>query len=170
MAVPLDRPVVSPIIVGREPHLEALERAIEQVAAGRGQVVLVAGEAGVGKSRLVAEAKQRAAGRSLLNLQGNCFEPDRSLPYAPIADLLRALFATRPPDEVVSHVGPVASELMTVLPELAAWCPGATSAGSLEPEQAQRRLVHALTQLFAGLAATQPLLIVLEDLHWGDEA
>src|SRR5919198_416190 len=63
MLAPLDRPIVCPITVGREPHLAALDRLLDQLVAGQGQTLLTAGEAGIGKSRLVAETKLRAAER-----------------------------------------------------------------------------------------------------------
>ncbi len=90
----LDRPVVCPVLIGRAPHLEALGRYLRQVVEHRGQTLLVAGEAGVGKSRLVAEARERAAQLGMAVLEGHCFESRRSLPYAPLIDLLRAAEAT----------------------------------------------------------------------------
>src|SRR5688500_4301458 len=86
----LDRPVVCPVLIGRAPHLEALERYLRYVLENRGQTLLVAGEAGVGKSRLVAEARERAEQHGMTVLQGHCFETHQSLPYAPLIDLLRA--------------------------------------------------------------------------------
>src|SRR5215472_18432397 len=109
MQTPLDKPIVCPITIGRDPHLAAVDRLLYQLIAGSGQTLLVAGEAGIGKSRLVAETKARAAERGVLVLQGQCFETDRSLPYAPFVDLLRG-FTTAHPD--------LASAELDVLPDL----------------------------------------------------
>src|SRR5437764_14308632 len=95
MATLVAKPVVCPVLIGRAAYMQALSRCIAEAPGRRGQVVLVAGEAGIGKSRLVAEAKARAADEGLLVLQGHCFEPDRVLPYAPLLDLLRALMAAQ---------------------------------------------------------------------------
>lgn len=168
MAVPFDRPIVSPVLVGRAPYLDALDRVLGRLREG-GQTLLVAGEAGIGKSRLVAEARSRAARLDLSVLQGNCYEPDRSLPYAPVLDLLRALLSTHSAEELERFWSPTAGELATVLPELAARLPGITPAPPLDPEQEKRRLFNALASFFGALASAQPALIVMEDLHWADD-
>jgi predicted ATPase len=98
MVVPFDKPIVCPVLVGRDAHLEALLHCLDHAKAGLGQTVLITGEGGIGKSRLVAEAKPHAQRAGFLILQGNCFEPDRSLPYAPILDLLRACVASSDTD------------------------------------------------------------------------
>jgi DNA-binding CsgD family transcriptional regulator/Tfp pilus assembly protein PilF len=169
MPAPTLRNVVCPVLVGRAQHVDSIEHVIEAVASGRGQSAAICGEAGIGKSRLVAETKARMSGRGALILQGNCFEPDATLPYAPILDLLRACFATRAPDEVAACIGPDAPELVKLLPELTAILPGLAPAPPLDPEQEKRRIFLALAQFFARLAAKQPLLVVIEDVHWSDD-
>src|SRR5579864_2053689 len=91
MTAVFETPVVCPVLIGRTAYVQALTRCIAEARGGRGQMVLVVGEAGIGKSRLVAEAKTRAGDEGLFVLQGNCFEPDRSLPYEPLLDMLRVL-------------------------------------------------------------------------------
>jgi predicted ATPase len=80
MATLFEKPVTCPVLIGRAAYVQALNRWVAEARGGHGQAVLVAGEAGIGKSRLVAKAKARAAGEGLLVLQGNYFEPDRLLP------------------------------------------------------------------------------------------
>ncbi len=101
MASPLNRPLVCPIVVGRVPYLAALDAQIEAARSAEGQVLFVTGEAGIGKSRLVAEARARAAARRMLVLAGRCFEPDHTFPYAPLLDLLRTYLAAQPADTAV---------------------------------------------------------------------
>src|SRR5215510_11747079 len=91
MSVSLDKPILCPIMVGRASNLDLLKQRLNQAQRGHGQIILLAGEAGIGKSRLVAEAKAWGQRNGFVILQGNCFEPDRASPYAPILDLLRAL-------------------------------------------------------------------------------
>src|SRR5947209_3702025 len=120
MAVPFDQAVVCPITVGRAQNLEALRRCVEQVQGGKGQTLLIAGEAGIGKSRLVAEARAYAAHLGFLVLQGNCFESDRSLPYAPLLDIMH-------------------TPLAAGLPEITSFLPAITLGPAREPEQEKRR-------------------------------
>src|SRR5438132_7341001 len=97
MAVPVTQSIVCPVLIGRQSHLDSLVQFIEQAYSGHGQTILVSGEAGIGKSRLIAEAikytrasHSRTASPATLILEGRCFEPDRSLPYARFLDLLRS--------------------------------------------------------------------------------
>jgi predicted ATPase len=125
---------------------------------------------------LVAEALAAARTRrthdgqpGLLVLQGRCFEPDRALPYAPLLDLLHTFFSARSPDDILREAGSTAPELVKLLPELATVLPDLAPTPAFEPEQEKRRLFQALTQFFTCLAARQPLLVVVEDVHWSDD-
>jgi hypothetical protein len=89
MTAPFEISVICPVLVGRTPQLDLLDRSIAEVLSGHGQTVLIAGEAGIGKSRLTAEAGARfrahlatADQLAVRILTGRCFEPDRVLPYA----------------------------------------------------------------------------------------
>jgi DNA-binding CsgD family transcriptional regulator/tetratricopeptide (TPR) repeat protein len=169
-ATPLDQPIVCPVLIGRDPHLDAVLRCVDEARTGHGRVVLVSGEAGIGKSRLVAEVRARAQRAGAAVLEGHCFEPDRSLPYAPLQDLLQSVPVTQSPYAIVDALGPAAYDLVPLLPDLAGWLPAARSAGPLDPEQEKRRLFVALTQLFVRHAAVNPLLVAIEDVHWSDDA
>jgi DNA-binding CsgD family transcriptional regulator len=181
MATTLDRSVLCPVLVGRAPYLDSLKHRLEQVGVGHGQIILITGEAGIGKSRLVAETKTLAAHHNFTTLQGNCFELDRSLPYAPLLDLLRGVIAA-PTGRgaapagwgAVSALEPFAPQLSHLLPELPKLFPNLQPAPDLEPEQAKRRLFQTLTDFFVRALYTTPqhttpLLLILEDLHWCDD-
>ena len=84
MTIPFHQPVVCPILIGRSAELTALQECIEAAARGQGGVVLLSGEAGIGKSRLVAELQRFAAAQDFQLLGGQCFPTDRSCPYAPL--------------------------------------------------------------------------------------
>jgi predicted ATPase len=170
MSSPIDSPFICPVLIGREPQLALLDRQIARAADGQGQVALIAGEAGVGKSRLVAEAKTRAIAQGFTVLQGRCFEPDRALPYAPLCDLLRSYMAALASDAMAQALGPMAPQLASLLPELLPTIPDLAPLPALDPEQERRRITQALVQFFSQRAATQPLLLVVEDLHWSDDA
>src|SRR5689334_10851896 len=100
MNAPFETPIVCPVLIGRERQLDLLSRLVDQARTGQGQTALIAGEAGIGKSRLIAELKPAATRQGLTILQGRCFEPDRVLPYAPLLDLLPSWLAGRAAHEV----------------------------------------------------------------------
>lgn len=167
--VPFDKPIVSPVLIGRAPEVEILERALSAAQRGTGQCIVIAGEAGIGKSRLLSEIRRRAEAARFLIVQGYCFEQDLSFPYAPLLDALRTHLARRAPAEIHAILGPFAPEILKLLPELALLLPDLQPTPALDPEAEQRRLFEALTQCFIRLAAAQPLLLILEDLHWSDQ-
>src|SRR5688500_14255258 len=109
MAIMFNSPAVCPVLIGRQSELTTLHALAAQARAGRGQVLLLAGEAGIGKSRLAAEAKMQARTQGFLVLQGNCYPNDRSSPYAPLLDLLTS---------------PQSARLEPLPPELALLYPG----------------------------------------------
>ena len=169
MRTPAEHVVVCPVMVGRQRALDALDRTVSAVTAGHGQVVAISGEAGLGKSRLVAAAQRSAAEAQLRVMQGHCFEPDASLPYAPVIDLLRACIGTHDRGDVVDWIGPDAPEIVKILPDLMGLLPDLIPAPAVDPEQEKRRILHGLGQFFARAASHGPLLVVIEDLHWSDD-
>jgi predicted ATPase len=169
MVAPFHEPMVSPVIVGRAAHLAFFDRILDDSRSGRGHTLLVSGEPGIGKSRLVSEGKRRAQHLGFATLEGWCFETDRSLPYAPVADLLRGHIFECPPEGLAGRLGPGAAEFVQVLPELAGRLPGLRAPERFEPGQERRRLFQAVAQLIADLARRGPVLMLVEDLHWSDE-
>jgi predicted ATPase/DNA-binding CsgD family transcriptional regulator len=172
MTTPFNASVVCPRLIGRSAELAAFHLLLDQAKSGRGQVALLCGEAGVGKSRLVAEMKTYAASRGFLLLQGNCFQADRAFPYAPFLDLLRSYFpgSSRLPRH--HDLLPFAQELSQFLPDVTSLIPEHPPlrlSPSLDAQQEQRRLFALLLHFFTEQATRQPLLFILEDLHWCDE-
>jgi tetratricopeptide (TPR) repeat protein len=180
-------------LIGREKELAGLSDALAAVRAGRGQIVTLIGEAGVGKSRLVAELKELAlapvADQPLpLWLEGRCLDVGMAVSYWPFLDLLRAHFAFLPEDDdrargarvsaaVDALVGrgdlPLgrAEEMLPLLGHLL----GARFGSDLDerlahasPEQIKHQTFLILVDLLVALARPQPLILVLEDLHWAD--
>lgn len=159
--------VTSPRIIGRQAQIESLSQLLERVRRGQGTAAVISGEAGIGKSRLVAETTERARGQGLAILQGNCFESDRHLPYAPILDLLRTHLSTLSRDQIAIEFSSFAPELSQLVPELALYLPASQSAVSMAPDLDQPRLFRSLVQL---LARYSPVLVIFEDLHWCDDS
>jgi predicted ATPase len=166
---PLDMPVVSPVLVGRIQEMDTLERALHSAQRGAGQCIVIAGEAGVGKSRLLSEICRRAEVERFLILRGYCFEQDAAFPYAPLVDALRTHLARCVPLEINERLGPFAPEIVKLVPEMALALPDLQPSPALDPEAEKRRLFESLIGFFIRLAAMQPLLLILEDLHWSDK-
>jgi predicted ATPase len=93
MTIPFHQSVVCPILIGRNAELTALQACLESAARGQGGIVLLSGEAGIGKSRLVAELQRSAEAFDFQLLGGQCFPTDRACPYAPLLDLLGTFLA-----------------------------------------------------------------------------
>jgi predicted ATPase len=89
----LTQPIICPILVGRDAQLAMIGQWIAEAREGTGRIAVNSGEAGVGKSRLVAEASPRAAEHGFAVFRGRSFEDNRGLPYAPLIDLLRGYLA-----------------------------------------------------------------------------
>ncbi len=139
--------VVCPILIGRTADLTAFHLLVDQAKNGKGQVALLGGEAGVGKSRLVEEVKTYAANQGFLLLQGNCFQTDRVFPYAPFLDLLRSCLSGSSPLTRHDDLTPFAQELSQFLSDVTPLIPGRTLLmvpASLEPQQEKRRLFALL--------------------------
>ncbi len=173
MTTRLHQPVVCPILIGRSAELAALQECIEAAARGQGGIVLLCGEAGIGKSRLMAELQRAAEAQGFHLLGGQCFPTDRSCPYAPLLDLVRAFLAPLSPAQIAATLGVWARTLFPVLPEQIQHLPEVASLpplSSLDPEQEQRRLFTTLAEVFTKQATSQPVLLVVEDIHWSDES
>ncbi len=169
MLTPFSKPVVCPVLIDRVNDLATLHALIDQAKSGRGQVVLLCGEAGIGKSRLVAETKTYAATQDFLLLQGNCFSADISYPYAPLLDLLRSSAANQLAAAGASNLTPFARELHQLLPDIVPLPPELAPTSSLDPEQQKRRLFTALAQFFINQTTRRPVLLIIEDIHWSDD-
>jgi DNA-binding CsgD family transcriptional regulator/tetratricopeptide (TPR) repeat protein len=158
--------VASPTFVGRVEELELLEAARRRAADGEPAVVLVGGEAGVGKTRLVAELTSRCATEGTPVLVGGCVPVgDGALPYAPIVEALRALLGDVGVGVVRELVGPSWPEVARLLPAL-----GEPDRSGLSDQAAQARLFELLLGLLGRLGEQTPLVLVVEDLHWADRS
>jgi DNA-binding CsgD family transcriptional regulator/tetratricopeptide (TPR) repeat protein len=174
---------LSPSMFGREAQLGELERALEQVRAGTGRLVFVAGEAGIGKTRLVQEFVARAPAGTLV-AQGQCFDEDPAEPFAPFRELLRGMLPSRRPEDLLRAAGPWAAELGWLLPVFEEQEKGrkreeesrgssSVSSSPLLPFSPsvvgeKRRLFEAIFRVLRPVDE-QCRIVVLEDLHWSDQ-
>lgn len=173
MGIQLHQSIVCPILVGRSAELASLQANIQRTSSEQGGSVLVSGEAGIGKSRLVAELRRSAQSLEFQLFAGQCFPTDRSCSYAPLIDLLSAFLAPLSPSQITVSLGASARALIPLLPDQVQHLPELASLPPLsdqDPEQDKRRLFTALVDVFMKQAISQSVLFVVEDIHWSDES
>ena len=150
------------------PELATSVAALESAIAGEPAVLLVGGEAGVGKTRLVEEAAERARGRGARVLTGSCIElGGEGVPLSPLVDALRTLMRVMDPDELDGFLGPARPDLARLLPELD---PEAAHAPAPAGESGSARLLELVFGVVQRLAADRTLMFVIEDLQWADRS
>lgn len=159
--------VSSPRFVGRLEELGELEAALARAEEGHASTMVVGGEAGIGKTRLVREFAGLALGRGARVLSGGCIELLHGvLPYAPLVEAMRTLAADLPADELDRVLGTARPELARLVPSLAE--SGAPAAGIGGAAAAQSVLFEHVLCVLQRLGERSPVILVLEDLHWSD--
>ena len=159
------RPAAARLFVGRDKELSELHTALRRSTAGRPAMLLVAGEAGVGKTRLAGQfAEQTRRAGTLVAVGGAAPLTGGAVAYAPLVQALRVLADDHEPTVLREF----RAELAGVLAELTGDGPARERAWA--PELGRGRLFDRLCRLFGGLGGSAPLLLVLEDLHWADSA
>jgi len=164
--------------VGRNAEMEQLESALEEARQGRGRVVAVVGDPGMGKSRLFHELTHSDSVRGCRVLQTSCLSYGQAKSYRPVIDLLRAYFRIDDRDDlrsirakITGHVLTLDESLRDLLPPIF-WLfdvlPEGDGLGNLEPPHRRQVTLDALERLLWRESRMQPLVLVVEDLHWID--
>ena len=162
----LEQAVAAPW-VGRAAELARLRKEADVAVAGRSGLILVAGEGGIGKTRLVAELAAGLDGVRVL--YGRCDE-EEIFPFGPWVDLLRPPLERMDDAELANLLGADAARLARLLPELRERLPAGAVEPAGDPETERRLLFDAVTRVVRRLALHEPLLLVLDDLHWADRS
>ncbi|MDQ6722090.1 MAG: AAA family ATPase, partial [Candidatus Dormibacteraeota bacterium] len=152
-------------LVGRDSEISLLEDALLAALRGDGGVVIVGGEAGMGKTRLVTELVARARRRGAVVVSGACSEAELSLPYLPFLEAMGNHLAREDVLALRDRLGPAAEELAQLFPQM-----GRPGPAGGDPQQAKHRLFESILLLLRDAARSSALLVVLEDLHWADPA
>jgi tetratricopeptide (TPR) repeat protein len=156
--------------VGRELERATLLHLLEQAARGEGCVAMIAGPAGVGKTRIATEIGAEASARRFQTLAGNCYERDDAVPYIPVVEILESFFGrAASPEAVRLALGDDAAEIARLVPQLRRTFHDIPSPLEASPEQSRRVLFNAVAEFLVRAAADSPLLLLVEDLHWADE-
>jgi len=158
-------------LVGREREIALLREHLRNAAKGRGELLLVSGEAGLGKTRLVQELQREARSVGMLSLVGHCLYQEDPNPYLPFAEILQSYLDTRetmvgmPDGEEQDEIGHLIARLSSFLPYTAA--PQDTASHEvLGWADAQTALFETIRQVLVALTQKQPLLLLVEDLQW----
>ena len=161
-------------LVGREAALERLENAMAAARAGHGRAVLISGEPGIGKSRLMQAFATSIQGQAII-LAGASYPDVQPMPYQPIVEALRSALKVQPAllsavtDSGYRVPSVWLAEASRLLPELRHMVPGLPPPADVSPEQVRARLFEALSQLVLSLADGQhPVMLCLDDIHWSD--
>lgn len=165
---PLDG-VATEVFVGRRREMDLLRGLADAAFGGDGKVLLVGGEAGIGKTRLARELATYARMRGAEVLWGGCRE-DEGTAYAPWVQILGALVRTLDFDSLEELAGRRGGDLARILPSLVERLPGLKPPPELDAEQSRRRLYEGVSEFLCAAADRRPLVVVLDDVHWADAA
>jgi tetratricopeptide (TPR) repeat protein/transcriptional regulator with XRE-family HTH domain len=156
--------------VGRGVEFGLLIGLVARLTTGTGHAVLIEGEPGIGKSRLMREVARYAEAQGLPTLATNCYEIDRAMPYQPVIDLVTRALDRASPD-ALRKIAPVSlAELAALVPAVAERFPGLPRLSGDFPEARQARLSRAVGQLLEATADGGPLILMVDDIQWADDA
>ena len=156
--------------VGRDKEYGQLIGLIDGLAAGNGCVVLIRGEAGIGKSRLMHEAARHAQLRALATLTTNCYEIERAIAYQPVIDLVAQACEALSESQLRMIAPILLAEIAALAPAMAARLTDLPPLSVDFPEARQARLFLALVQLFDVLAQRRQLMLTIDNIQWADDA
>jgi AAA ATPase-like protein len=157
--------------VGRESELSTIRAAIDRALTGHGSVVMLAGGAGVGKTRLAMETAEYASRVGFRYLVGHCYEREERYPFLPFAEIIESNLAEAVSlDDFRRRMGANAAELAQIAPSLRRVFPDIPQPLELPPAQMRRHLFQSVSDAMGRAAQTRSLLYIVEDLHWADES
>lgn len=157
--------------VSRAEEKAELSAAIDQAESGSGSLIMISGEPGVGKTRLVQEAAGYAGERGFLCLTGRCYEMEGAAAYLPFIELLEQAHDKISPERFREALGSDAGEVARIMPEIRRWFPDSPPPMEVPDAQQERRFVfNSVRDFIARASRMRPLFIDLEDLHWADES
>ncbi len=156
-------------LVGRDSELPRLVEQLDAAAYGSGSLVLLSGEPGVGKTRLSEELVHEAGDRHMLTLTGHCNEGGTT-PYEPFVEVIEQLLRALPDEALGDLLGPDAGVVGRLVPKVLRLAGGVAEPLPLEPDQQRRAIFTAIVDVVRRVARQQPVVLLLEDLHWADEA
>ncbi len=157
-------------LIGREKELSEARAFLARLATGKGGVLLIGGEPGVGKTRLSTTIMDEARAQRALCVTGHCYEMEGMPPFTPFAEILDAVARLVPLRTFREVLGDAASEIARIQPSLRDTFPDIPAALELAPDQQRRYLFNKYREYLERSCKVAPLVILLDDLHWADDA
>ncbi len=157
------------VFVGRQGEMDQLKAALEDVLGGRGRLVTLVGEPGIGKTRTSEELATYAGLRGAQVLWGRCYEGGGAPPYWPWVQVIRSYVREIDPDELRRQMGSSASVVSEIVTDIKDRLPETQPPPPMDDaESARFRLFDSITSFLKSASQSQPIVIVLDDLHWSD--
>ena len=156
-------------LVGRAGELEQLREHWRQAAEGRGHLVLLSGEPGIGKTRLAQEIIDHARQAGAALMRGGCYEYEAMTPYLPFIEAFRQFVRDAGADRLRTLLGTTATEIAKLAPEVEAKLGALPANATLSPNEERLRLFDNVARFLQAVAAGRGLLLFIDDLHWADQ-
>ena len=154
--------------VGRTLELDRVQRAVDEALGGHGSLVMLAGEPGIGKTRLAQRAGEYGGLRGAQMLLGQCHETEGGIPYLPFVEALRQHVMDRTDEALREELGSAGPVVARIVSEVTQRLPEIQPAPGGDPESDRQRLFDAVATFLINASKAAPLILVLDDLHWAD--
>jgi hypothetical protein len=155
--------------VGRDAELSRIKAKLADARTGRGGLVMLVGEPGIGKSRMIEEFTEHARSDGAAVLFGACFEGEWVPPFAPFADAIDNYAKEAPVETLQTDLGHSAGAIARLAPSLRDRLPDLAEPAALQPDEERFRLLDAVSQFLIAMSERVPVVLVLDDLHWADK-
>ena len=155
--------------IGRAQEMAVLRSAIDAAVGGQASLVMIAGEPGIGKTRLAEEAGAYALRRGAQVLVGRCYEGEAASPYSPFVEVIREYLSTRPDDALRTEMGDGASDVAKLVAEIRKRIPDLPYAAAADPNEERLRLLDGIASFLVNASKAKPIVLHLQNLHWADK-
>ena len=155
--------------VGRENENARLRARLAEARTGRGGLVMLVGEPGIGKTRTAEEFAEHARHDGAAVLWGRCYDGEWSPPYGPFAEAITEYVRAAPADALRADLGFGAAPIARLVPALREAIPDIEDPVALQPNEERFRLLDAVSQFLIAVSQRAPVVLVLDDLHWADK-
>ena len=147
-----------------------LTSTLEEALSGQGRLVMLVGEPGIGKTRTTQELASYAESRGAQVFWGRCYEDEGTPPYWPWVQTMRSYVQQASREQLTAEIGSGAAAIAEIVPEILGKLPGLETPPALDPEAARFHLFGSIATFLKNAAQNQPLMLVLDDLHWADRS
>ena len=161
---------IGSVFVGRQREMAELTAALEDAVSGQGRLFMLVGEPGIGKTRTTQELASYAENRGTKVFWGRCYEEEGAPPYWPWVQTMRSYIQQVSAEQLIAEMGTGAAYVAEIVPEIRVKLPDLETPPVLEPEAARFRLFDSITTFLKNASQPQPLMLVLDDLHWADRS